>query len=34
MTTMSILVRVLGFYKLKALGQLMGSLEFFSLDYG
>ena len=38
MTTLSILVRVciwvLGFYKLEALGVLMGSLEFGSLDCG
>ena len=36
MTTMPILVKlciwVLGFYKLGALGVLMGSLEFFSPD--
>ena len=38
MTTMSILVMicicVLGFYKLEALGALMGSLEFCSPDCG
>ena len=38
MTTLFILdgvcIWILGFYKLKAHGALMGSLEFFSLDCG